>query len=490
MVVPRLLRVASFRFAALYVVVFAASALVLGATVFFQARSALQQQMTARIENEVGLLTEGYRSYGLPHLIQAVAERERGGGTLDYLLQNAAGARLAGSMPDMAGLKPGWTTIAVPLATDDPDGSKRIRALTTDLGGGVLLAVGHDQRQIEKLEDAVTRALVWTVGVAGALGIAGGALVSHAFLRRVDMIARAAETIIGGDLGRRVPLRGTGDDFDRLAGTLNRMLDRIAVLMDSLRQVSADVAHNLRTPLTRLYQRLEDMRAHARSTEHGASIDAALAEAQALLETFSALLRIAQVEGGSPRSRFARVDFSALVERVADAYRLDAEQGGHQLISTIARDLFVSGDQELLTQAVANLVENALRHTPAGTRIDVCLQDRGEAGVLTIEDDGPGVAEAELPRLTDRFYRGQHSLTAPGNGLGLSLVSAIAELHGATLRLSAMSLGFRATMVIPRRNSLPTGVGKVCGGVTAAPMRDRSGSQAPPGNPAGATEED
>ncbi len=451
MVAPRLLRVASFRFAALYVVVFAVSAVILGAIVFLEARSALERQITVRIENEVSLLTEEYRTYGLAHLIQAVRERAQRTRTLEYLVESPAGTRLAGNLPTIVGPKLGWTMIDVPQHSADLADSEHIRALATDLGGGVLLAVGHDQEQIEELEEAVGRALVWTIGIAGALGIVGGALVSHAFLRRVDTIARAAEAIIGGDLARRVPLRGTGDDFDRLAGTLNRMLDRIAVLMDSLRQVSADVAHDLRTPMTRLYQRLEEARVHAQSpTEYEASIDAALAEAQALLDTFSALLRIAQVEGGSPRSRFTCVNLSALVETVVEAYRLDAEEGGHLLISTITPDQFASGDQELLTQAVANLIENALRHTPAGTRIEVGLQDHGKAGmVLTVEDNGPGVDEAELPRLTNRFYRGQHSRTAPGNGLGLSMVSAIAELHGATLSLSAMSPGFRATMVVP-----------------------------------------
>lgn len=456
MVVSRLLRVASFRFAALYVVVFAVSALILGATVFLQARSALQQQMTARIENEVRLLTEEYRTDGLVQLIQAVRAREQGARRLEYLVESPGGARLAGRMPAVVGLKPGWTMIEVPQHSTDDDHAQ-IRAMTTDLGGGVLLAVGHDQQQIEELEEAVARALAWTVGIAGVLGIVGGALVSRTFLRRLDTIARAAEAIFEGDLTRRIPLRGMHDDFDRLSGTLNRMLDRIAVLMDSLRQVSADVAHDLRTPLTRLYHRLEEARARAgSSTECEASIDGALADVRALLETFSALLRIAQVEGGSPRSGFTSVNLSALVETVVDAYRLDAEEGGHLLIGTVARNLFASGDQELLTQAVANLVENALRYTPPGTRIAVGLQDRGEEGmVLTIEDNGPGVDEADLPRLTDRFYRGQNSRTAPGNGLGLSLASAIAELHGGTLSLSAMSPGFCVTVVIPRRDRAP-----------------------------------
>jgi signal transduction histidine kinase len=329
--------------------------------------------------------------------------------------------------------------------------------LVSDLGGGVLLAVGGDLRQIGDLEHAIATAFLWTVGLAAVLGISGGAVLSRAFLRRVDAIARTAEAIIGGDLARRMPLRGTGDDLDRLASTLNRMLDRIGVLMESLRQVSSDVAHDLRTPLSRLYQRLEGARAHARSVaEYESAIDAALGEAEGLLETFAALLRIAQLEGASPRAGFRDVNLTAVTETVCDAYRLDAEDAGHQLTATISPGIAVSGDQELLTQALANLVENALRHTPSGTRINVRLTGSSDAGVLlSVEDDGPGVAAADLPRLTDRFYRAERSRTTPGNGLGLSLVSAVAELHGAKLRVDAMEPGLQVSLLFPAAEPAP-----------------------------------
>ena len=456
MVLPRLLRVASFRFAALYVALFAGSALVLGVAVFLEARSALQQQMVARVETEAGFLMQEFRAEGLAHLLNVVRLRGRGARALDYLVQDRAGAHLAGEMPARAGLTPGWTTIAVSQATEDGGRPERVRALVSELGGGVLLAVGGDLRQIGDLEEAIVTAFLWTVGLAAALGIGGGALLSRAFLRRVDTIARTAEAIIDGDLARRVPLRGTGDDLDRLAGTLNHMLDRIGALVDSLRQVSSDVAHDLRTPLSRLYQRLEDARAHAGSVaDYETAIDAAIAEAEGLLATFSALLRIAQVEGASPRAGFGAVDLSAVAETVCDAYRPDAEAAGHRLIAHIAAGVVVDGDQELLTQALANLVENALRHTPPGSRIDVRLATHGICVVLSVEDDGPGVAPADLPRLTDRFYRGERSRTTPGNGLGLSLVSAVAELHGACLRLEAMTPGLRVGLSFPPMERAP-----------------------------------
>lgn len=454
-VLPRLLRVASFRLAALYVAVFAGSAFVLGAAVFFEARSALQQQLAARIETEAAFLREEFRTDGLGHLIEVVRTRGQGASALDYLLQSRTDAHLAGEMPATPGLRPGWTIIDVPQASEDGGRPEKVRALVSALGGGILLAVGGDLRLIDDLEEAIVTAFLWTVGLAAALGIIGGALLSRAFLARVDAITRTAEAIIGGDLTRRVPTRGTDDDLDRLARTLNRMLDRTVILMDSLRQVSADVAHDLRTPLSRLYQRLEEARMHAHSlADYEAAVGAAIGEAEGLLETFSALLRIAQVEGASPHAGFANVNLSAVAETIADAYRPDAEEADHELVTAIADGVVVSGDQELLTQALANLVENALRHTPSGTRITVRLDTTRTGGVmLSVEDDGPGVSMVDLPRLTERFYRGERSRTTPGNGLGLSLVSAVAELHGAKLSLDTISTGLRVCLRFPVQGS-------------------------------------
>ena len=430
---------------------FAVSALVLGAVVFLTARSALEQQMTARIETEMAFLRDEFRDGGLDRLLAVVRSRGRGISALDYLVQDAAGAHLAGEMPAVPALRPGWVTIDVPDASEDAGRPERVRALVAQLPGGPLLAVGDDLGRIADVEEAVAIALAWTVGLAALLGVGGGALLSRAFLNRVDAIARTAEAIIEGDLARRIPVRGTNDDLDRLAGTLNRMLDRIGALMDSLRQVSSDVAHDLRTPLSRLYQRLEDARMHARSVaDYEAAVDAAVREAEGLLDTFSALLRIAQVEGASPRAGFRDVDLSSVIETVVDAYQLDAEEAGHRLTAAVASAIVVRGDQELLTQAAANLVENTLRHTPRGTRTAIRLSgSAGTGACLTVEDDGPGVDAGDLPRLTHRFYRGERSRTSPGNGLGLSLVAAVAELHGAVLHLQDAAPGLRAVLRFP-----------------------------------------
>lgn len=462
----RLLRTASFRLTALYVAIFAVSAALLGTAVFLAARSALEQQMAARIETDMAYLTNEFRDGGLDRLLTTIMSRGRGPIALDYLVQDASGAHLAGEMPAVPALQPGWTTVRIPNATEDSGRPERSRALVADLGGGLLLAVGDDLGRIGEIEEAVTTAFVWTVGLVAVLGIGGGVLLSRAFLARVDAISRTAEAIIDGDFARRVPVRGTNDDLDRLAGTLNHMLDRIGTLMDSLRQVSTDVAHDLRTPLSRLYQRLEDAQLHARSMpEFQAANEAALREAEGLLETFSALLRIAQVEGASPRASFGPVDLSAVATAVVDAYRPDAEDGGRQLCPAIAPSVTVQGDQELLTQALANLVENGLRHTPPGTRITVSVRpDRGEGCSLMVQDDGPGVHPSDMPRLIDRFYRAERSRTTPGNGLGLSLVSAVADLHEAALHIEAGAPGLRVRMAFKTASAMRHQLVGIAGG--------------------------
>jgi signal transduction histidine kinase len=447
---PRLLRTASFRLAALYLLLFTASAIVLGAVVFWTTRAALDGQARARIEAEIASLRDEYQAGGLPRLITAVEARGRGSGALDYLIQGADGRRLAGEIAPI-GRRLGWLRLDASESADGGGEPERVRALAVPLGGGLVVAVGDDSDRIAEAEEAILRAFAFAVGLTVLLGVAGGAWLSHLFLRRVDAIGRVAEAIIEGDLARRVPVQGTGDDLDRLAATLNRMLDRIAALMESLRQVSNDIAHDLRTPLSRLCQRLEGARTGARSVaEYERVVEDAAADAEGLLGTFAALLRIAQVEAGAQRAVFCRVDLSALVETVADAFAPAVEDEGHTFSVEMAPGVAVHGDHELLTQMLANLVENALRHTPSGCRIRILLAPSPPGGaVLAVEDNGPGVPGAERGRILRRFHRLEQSRTTPGSGLGLSLVAAVAELHGAQLRMEDAKPGLRVSIAFP-----------------------------------------
>ncbi|MCB8876050.1 sensor histidine kinase [Acidisoma silvae] len=446
----RLIRTASFRFAALYVLLFVVSAGILGGAVFLTARRSLQQQLTTSVTADMAFLQSEYARGGLQHLRSLIQTREREPDAPDYILQAPSGQVLAGEIIPRSDLHPGWTELDAAEEGLNQETPEHLRALVVDLGGGLLLGVGDDLSRISEVEEAIASAFAWVVGLAVILGIGGGVLLSQAFLARVDAIGRAAEAIIAGDLSHRIPTGGDSD-FDRLAGTLNRMLDRINALMETLQQVSSDIAHDLRTPLSRLYQKLDGARENARSlADYEAAIHGALRDAEALMETFSALLRIAQVEGAARRAAFRDVDLSAVVDAVADAYRPDAEDAGHVILVEATASVTVHGDKDLLTQALANLIENGLRHTPAGTVLRVTLSaGSGTGPVLAVADNGPGVAPDDLPRLTQRFYRTERSRTTAGNGLGLSLVAAVMELHRGRVDLEAAHPGLAVRLIFP-----------------------------------------
>jgi signal transduction histidine kinase len=294
-----------------------------------------------------------------------------------------------------------------------------------------------DDVEREKVfQRAIMSAFAWFLVVVVTLAIAGGIIISVSVLARIDSITRTAEAIIEGDLDRRVPLRGVADDIDRLASTLNRMLDRISLLLGVLRQVSRHIAHDLRTPLGRLRQGLEDARTKAvRAADYERAIDRAVAETDEILATFAALLRIAQIESGTRRAGFGGVNLSALALQIADSYLPVAEDAGKQLKLSIMPDVQVIGDRELLTQMLVNLIENAIRHTRNGAQILVELLG-GRRPALIVSDNGPGMPENERRRIESRSYRKEHGEKAGGSGLGLALVAAVSDLHHAELKFS------------------------------------------------------
>lgn len=441
---PRVLRTASFRLAALYLLLFTASAMVLGGVVYWVTGAVLTQQLETRVQSALHHFAEDFPNGGAQALVTHASQYGRGMGALDYLVQAADGTRLAGELPAV-GSRRGWLRLTANVQ-DEP---QPVLAFAKELPDGVVIAVGDNLRRVRDAEAAVLRAFVWGVSATLLLGIGGGVWLSQHFLYRVDAISRTAEAIIDGDMTQRVPLRGTGDDLDRLAETLNRMLDRMGRLLESVRQASNNIAHDLRTPLSRLGQRLEEARTQARSAaDHQRALDAARAEVDGLLGTFAALLRIAEVEAGAQRAAFRPVDLSAVVATVAEAFAPSAEEAGYALVAEVAAGVVVHGDRELLTQMLVNLVENALRHTPPGTQVRLLLRDEAGCDVLAVEDNGPGVPEAERELVLRRFYRLDQSRSTPGSGLGLSLVAAVAELHGAELRLEDARPGLRVSLTL------------------------------------------
>ena len=280
------------------------------------------------------------------------------------------------------------------------------------------------------------QAFIWAGALTLLLAVGGGVLLGRNFVRRIDTIGRTSRAIMEGDLSARIPVRGSNDEIDQLVIGLNAMLDRIQQLLDGLRQVTSDIAHDLRTPLGRLRQRLEDARERARTVgEYEAATEEAITEADSLLEIFSALLRIAQIEAGAQKSAFAPVDLSALVRSIAEAYAPAAEDSRHKLDIEVQDGVTMTGDRQLLAQLFTNLVENALNHTPAGSTVRLALRTAATGFEAEVADNGPGVPEAERDKVLNRFYRLDRSRTTKGSGLGLALVKAIASLHGLSLRL-------------------------------------------------------
>jgi signal transduction histidine kinase len=441
----RLLRSDSARLATLYTTVFAVAVIALGVVSVLGTRSALRAQLDARIQAEALALAQEDRTEGMQGVLDAVEERQHTPGALDYGLLGPDGQLLAGQLSATSAPR-GWSTLRLPAG-------ETMRILTMSLSGGRRLIVGEDLQRVSVLDGALLGAFGFAFLGVLVLGVATGLALSREVQRRFSAMSGTAQAIIDGDLGRRIPLSGAGDDLDALGATFNRMLDRISALLDSLRQVSNDVAHDLRTPLTRLRQRLEASLRVGDAAEQKRAIEAALSDLDVILDTFTALLRIAQIEAGARRAGFSSVDLSALVTTVVEAFGPSAEEGRRSLEADAAQSVAVEGDAELLTQALVNMVENGLRHTPPGARVQVGAREDEQGAYLVVRDDGPGVPPEELARLFDRFYRLERSRSTPGSGLGLALVAAVARLHDARAELEDAGPGLEARIVFPRERA-------------------------------------
>ncbi len=439
----RLFKTASFKLAAAYVVMFGASVAVLAVVVYFTATAALDHQERTRIKVEAQALSAEYRRGGFSKMMEEIRARERAhlAGGLDYTVVARSGARIFGNIPRLH-LQNGWTRLKGPPDGDEPPGQReRLLVYSIPLSHDLWLEVGDDVGAVKLAGKAIMATSGLVLLVVVTLAIAGGIVLSASFLARIDTITRTAEAIIEGDVERRIPMRGVADDIDRLAATLNRMLDRIGSLLGALRQVSRHIAHDLRTPLGRLRQGLDDARRNAASlADYERAVGSAVAETDQILETFAALLRIAEIESGTRRAGFRPIDLSALTLQIGQSYVAVAEDAGKQLGLSIAPDLMVDGDRELLSQLLVNLVENALRHTQDGASISIELTNLG-VPLLAVSDDGPGIPQDERKKVVGQFYRLERGRATAGSELGLSLVAAVADLHRAELTFSECSPG-------------------------------------------------
>jgi len=403
-----------------------AASLLGGAWTLARAERALREQLDLALAAEAEALVGEFNAYGLAGLSEQAASYARRRGPVLVLLQSADGRAIAGRLPTRS------TPFLRGFATLErqADGV-RLRALGVFLPVGANLIVAAELTGVERSAARLAWAPAIVAGLASVLALALGFFAARGLERRLQEATRAARVIMDGDLSRRLPQGGPGDEFDRLAATMNLLLARIEALVLAQRQVTDDIAHDLRTPLSRLRQRLESAVAAERSGDaDGATLEEALLELDQVLATFASLLRIARAESGSGRDQFRRVDLSELMRRVVEAFQPVAEEAGRDLRAELDPDLVCAGDEELLRQAVLNLVHNALLH--GGDRIVLRLRPGPR---IEVEDDGPGIPKDEREVVTRRFHRLEASRGKPGTGLGLALVAATARLHGGALRI-------------------------------------------------------
>jgi len=424
----RLLHTESFRITAIFVAIFAVSAAALAASVLVITDDAFRDQIVQFANSDIAAVRDGYNTEGEQEAREVIGQRMAAPGASDFFLLQRDGHRLAGNLPAMP---PRSGILTMPGAGPQ----HAILGVAAMLAPGLYVFSGSDLYRANLARRRILRTLVWIFAAALALATLAGSLISRSFLSRTDMIAQTCRAIMDGDLKTRIPVRGTQDELDRLSQTINAMLERIAALMENVRQVTNDIAHDLRTPVSHLRHRLERARGLAAPADYDKALEAAILASDDILALFAALLRIAQIEGGARRAGFAPVDLAELLNLLRDMLGPVADDARHRLVLSVPQSARIRGDRELLMQLFSNLIENAIVHTPSGTSIEVSLSAEEGTAIVKVCDNGPGVPEAEHEKLFRRFYRQEASRTRPGYGLGLSLAAAITELHGGDIRI-------------------------------------------------------
>jgi signal transduction histidine kinase len=441
-----------FRLALVYIGLFALSGLALVGFIYWTTIRVIDSQADATIDAEIVGLVEQYQSAGLDGLLRSIRLRIEGirpqGGI--YLLARPDRQPVIGNLrgwPDVAADKEGWLEFPIEDVSQ-PKGARSIaRARAFQLAGDFHLLVGRDLTERRQFQGIILLSLGGALAAVLLLGSVGGIISGRYLLRRLDAINATSAEILAGSLHRRVPVGPRGDEFDRLATNLNHMLDRIEQLMIGLREVTDSVAHDLRSPLTRLRGQLElALLDGAKASPHAAALEQAIGEVDGLLATFSALLSIAQAEAGAARAGFQRLDLGEVAHDVAELYQPLAEEKGIAFAEHFAEGQAVSGDRHLLSQALANLLDNAIKYTPSGGRVQIAVTQGRKA---IVADTGPGIPPDATERVLGRFVRLEQSRSTPGSGLGLSLVAAVATLHQAKLVLEDNGPGLRVTLELP-----------------------------------------
>lgn len=465
------LRTSTFQLALLYMVVFATSVFILLAFIYWRTAGFMTEQTDQTIEAEIVGLAEQYRGRGINGLISILRERvsrDPNGKSL-YLFTTEDYLKLAGNLsewPEEAQGSDGWIDFTLDERLGWEGEPRQARARVFEVQGGLRLLVGRDIQELATLKQLIETAMNWGMGITLALALVGGFMMSYSTSKRIEVINQTSRKIMNGHLSLRIPTRGTEDDFDQLADNLNQMLDRIEYLMEGIRHVSDSIAHDLRTPLTRLRSQLENTLVSVHDPDAQEKVGRAVGEADQLLATFNALLRIARLETGGKATDNAPVDLGGLVTDAVELYEAVAEDKSQQLLCQVDQSVVIDGDRDLLFQAVSNLIDNAIKYTAEQGNILVTVGRNQERALIEVADSGDGIPDSEKEKVFQRFYRVGKSRSQPGNGLGLSLVGAVVEMHKGLIELEDRYPG-EEKPGLRVRMSLPVVAGKTPPGADA-----------------------
>jgi signal transduction histidine kinase len=453
--IPSFLRSSSIRATLLFSLLASAAAIIVLGFVYWSTIGILNRSARSSVDVEITELSRVYASLGSAGVARAIVSRARSsnGRRRLYLLTTPLGHPIAGNLsrwPD-GDLEPdNWIEIGVVTPSSGPDVVIPALARIAIFPDGNRLLVGRDLTEQKQFNDLMEEALLIAVGLTIALVVIMGFITVRTLLRRLDLINATASAIFDGALERRVPVLGTDDEFDHLARNLNRMLDRLERLMAEIRDMTDNIAHELRTPLSRLRSRLEStLVAGSTTADYRAAVEKAIVEADDLLETFRVMLEIARIESGVIDETMSTIDLSAIAHDSADLYKAAAEEKGIVFESDCADGIEVAGNRHLISQALANLLDNAIKYTPAGGVVALRCGLTDGRPCCSVSDTGPGIPAKDRERVLERFVRLETSRTSRGAGLGLDLVKVIAELHGAELTLSDNAPGLIATIEFP-----------------------------------------
>lgn len=460
MLLAKTLRSSTLRLALLAIAIFGAVVIGLLSYVYGSTASFVRSRADRAITAEQASLSHAYESSGRPGLVAAIeqhaAEQRLAGG--EYLLADASGARLAGNLqgwPTTLDASSGWGTFSAPEATPPGANAPLVRAAVTMLSDGSRLLVGQAIDDLQAFTRKIETALLLSIVLIFVLACVASISVTRRTVGRIEAINATSRAIMQSGLGERIPMRGTRDEWDQLAANLNSMLDRIEGLMGQVKQVSDNVAHDLRTPLARMRGRLEKAyNAQGATEQERALIGDTLADLDGVLRMFSSLTRISQIEANGRTESARCVDLAEIAREVTELFDAAAEDKGSRLVVTADKAVHVLGDRDLLFDALSNLVDNAIKHGRDGGHVTVVVARREAGNEIYVADDGPGIPTHEREHVFERFYRLERSRRTPGNGLGLSLVAAVARLHGANVEMEDNGPGLRVQLRFP---PIPTG---------------------------------